>query len=154
MEGLFDFEQDGRYPLRRIPMRIRFNLDACGIRFSLTAWTLLSRDEREYLLNLPCGAEQQRQAYRDTLAAMLKPHAENPEARLEEIVVETMPAWQQVNLLPSFMIDHLTALALPIPTLEFWRDLSDLQRFTLIKLTRHGHRNTNLIPALKEFCLV
>ena len=54
MQGLFEFEQDGRYPLRRIPMIMRFNLDTCGIKISLTAWITLSRDEREELVALPC----------------------------------------------------------------------------------------------------
>tara|TARA_R110001599_G_scaffold64023_3_gene178468 strand:- start:39601 stop:40065 length:465 start_codon:yes stop_codon:yes gene_type:complete len=151
MEGLFDFEQDGRYPLRRIPMRIRFNLDACGVRFSLTAWTLLSRDEREWLLNLRCGSEQERQEYRDTLAQMLKPYADNPEAVLEKTIIDTMPAWQQTAIVPTAMVAHLMECALPIPTLEQWQNLSNLQRFALVKLTRSGHRNSNLIPALKEF---
>lgn len=153
MEGLFDFEQDGRYPLRRVPMHVRFNLDASGIRISLTAWALLRREEREQLLAMPSASTsaQERKAFSKTLATMLKPHAENPEAALEQTSVETAPAWLQTTTLPTAMVEHLVESALPSPTLDQWQRLSDLQRFTLIKLTRHGHQNTNLIPALHEF---
>ncbi len=39
------------------------------------------------------------------------------------------------------------------PTHAEWRALSDLQRFTLTKLTRAGHDNENFFPALVEFGL-
>lgn len=45
-------------------------------------------------------------------------------------------------------------IGVPAPTDAQWRDLSDLQRFTLIKLTRAGHDNDNFYPALVEFGLV
>jgi hypothetical protein len=48
----------------------------------------------------------------------------------------------------------LAELSLPVPTHEQWAGLSDLQRFALTKLTRSGHKNANLLPALKEFGLV
>jgi hypothetical protein len=38
-------------------------------------------------------------------------------------------------------------------TLPQWAGLPPLQRYVLIKLTRPGHRNENLLPALREFGL-
>jgi hypothetical protein len=32
-----------------------------------------------------------------------------------------------------------------------WRELTNLQRFALIKLSRPGHESKNFIKALKEF---
>lgn len=151
MEGLFDFEQDGRYPLRRIPMQVRFKLDACGLRISLTAWALLSREEREQLLALGAVSEAEQQTFRAALATMLKAYADNPDAVIEQTSIDAAPVWQQTAVLPSEMLEHLGESNLPIPTLDQWRHLSDLQRFALIKLTRRGHRNTNLLPALREF---
>ncbi|WP_076591533.1 nitrate reductase associated protein [Herminiimonas arsenitoxidans] len=154
MQGLFDFEQDGRYPLRRIPMVMRFNLDACGIRISLTAWITLSRDERELLVTLPCSSEVEQRVYRECLTAMLAPHADNPDAAIESVEIDASPAWKNTQMIPPPVIVSLTELALPLPTLAQWRSLSDLQRFALIKLTRSGHKNANLMPAMKEFGLV
>lgn len=152
MEGLFNFEQDGRYALRRIPMCVRYRLDECGLKISLAAWILLSRDEREKLLTISIDAALVRQTFRDTLLEMLKPHADNPDATIEEAAVNPKPACLQT--VPTVMVAHLTELALPVPALNQWQNLSNLQRFTLIKLTRPSHRNSNLRLALQEFGLM
>jgi hypothetical protein len=41
-----------------------------------------------------------------------------------------------------------------IITIEAWKDLSILQRFALIKLSRPSHENKNFLSALAEFNLV
>lgn len=154
MQGLFEFEQDGRYPLRRIPMIMRFNLDACGIRISLTAWITLSRDEREELVVMPCESKSDKERYRKRLTAMLAQHADNPDAAIESVEIEAAPAWKNSATLPQNMIESLQELGLPLPDLAQWAALNDLQRFALIKLTRSGHKNANLLPAMKEFGLI
>lgn len=154
MQGLFEFEQDGRYPLRRIPMIMRFNLDTCGIKISLTAWITLSRDEREELVALPCVSPAEQQTYRERLAALLAPHADNPDAVMEIVEVDPSPAWADLNAVPDAVAQGLDEMSLPVPTREQWTGLSDLQRFALTKLTRSGHKNANLLLALKEFGLV
>lgn len=154
MQGLFEFEQDGRYPLRRIPMIMRSNLDACGIKISLTAWITLSRDEREELVAMPCGSESQKNLYRKRLAAMLAQHADNPDAVIEYVAIEVAPAWKNSATLPQNMSESLQELGLPLPDVRQWAALNDLQRFAMIKLTRSGHKNANLLPAMKEFGLI
>lgn len=154
MEGLFNFEQDGRYALRRIPMCVRYRLDECGLKISLSAWILLSRDEREKLLSISIDAALDRPTFRDMLLQMLKPHADSPDAAIEEVMVDAMPAWLQTACVPTPMVSQLTASGLPVPTLEQWQNLSDLQRFALVKLTRPGHKNSNLTSALQEFGIV
>jgi hypothetical protein len=154
MQGLFEFEQDGRYPLRRIPMIMRFNLDTCGIKISLTAWITLSRDEREELVALPCTSPAEQQAYRERLATLMAPHADNPDAVIETVEIDQSPAWREPHVVPDVVAQGLAELSLPVPTHEQWAGLSDLQRFALTKLTRSGHKNANLLPALKEFGLV
>ncbi|MNR92595.1 hypothetical protein D3C72_236310 [compost metagenome] len=154
MQGLFEFEQDGRYPLRRIPMIMRLNLDACGIKISLTAWITLSREEREELVALPCASAGEQEAYRARLAAMLAPHADNPDAAIEAVAIDQAPAWHDAAVIPPAVSTGLAELALPVPTLAQWAGLNDLQRFALIKLTRSGHKNANLQPALQEFGLL
>ena len=125
MVGLFDFEQDGRYPLRRIPMITRFNLDACGIKISLAAWITLTRSEREQLLVIPCTSESEKIAYCAQLTAMLVSHADSLDAVVEFFETKTAPAWKNELELPPSMI----------------------------KLSRPGHKNTNLLPAMQEFGL-
>jgi hypothetical protein len=153
MMALFDFEQDGRYPLRRIPMIMRFNLDACGIRISLTGWITLSRAEREELVALPCASDMERTVFRTRLADMFAPHADNPDTVVEHVDIDASPTWKNTQAIPQSVVDTLKELSLPAMTSTQWAALKDLQRFALIKLTRSGHKNANLLPALKEFGL-
>jgi hypothetical protein len=153
MRGLFDFEQDGRYALRRIPMTVRFKLDACGVKLPLLGWALLRREQREQLLALPCQTSEEQQAYRQQIVDMLSEHANRPEAAAEFVGTDKAPLWQDVSVVPAQIVERLSELSVRSPTLDQWRSLDDMQRFALIKLTRSGHRNVNLLPALKEFGL-
>jgi hypothetical protein len=45
-------------------------------------------------------------------------------------------------------------LGVQAPSSEQWLGLSALQRFVLLKLSRPGSDNRNLIPALREFGLL
>ncbi|MEB3359399.1 MAG: nitrate reductase associated protein, partial [Synechococcales bacterium] len=38
--------------------------------------------------------------------------------------------------------------------LEHWRELTTIQRFALIKLSRSSHENRNFLPALREFQVI
>ncbi|MDQ7970606.1 MAG: nitrate reductase associated protein [Oxalicibacterium faecigallinarum] len=152
MTALFQFEQDGRYALRRIPMIVRFNLDAIGIRFDFPAWAVLTREERQELVDLPCTTDAQKARYRQRILDMLASHAELPDLGLEDIAVDSDPPWCSTTV-PADVVDTLSELDLPIPTDVHWQALSDLQRFVLIKLTRRGHKNANLQAALDEFGL-
>ncbi len=154
MRGLFEFEQDGRYPLRRIPMIMRFNLDTCGIKISLTAWILLRREEREELLIKPCGSHSEKDLYRALLFAMLEQHAGNPDAVIECVDIEAVSAWKNSAAMPQNLSASMQELGLPLLELAQWNALHELQRFALIKLTRSGHKNANLLPAMKEFGLI
>lgn len=153
MRDLFNFEQDGRYPLRRIPMVMRFKLDACGIKLPLIAWALLSREQRERLVDLPCTSTEEKQRFAEQIAQMLQIHADNPDAVLEFVAVEPLPPWRDVSVVPPQAVEQMLLLGLPVPTPDQWRGLTDLQRFALVKLTRSGHKNANLLPALREFGL-
>ena len=151
--ALFQFEQDGRYALRRIPMIVRFNLDNIGIRFDFPGWAALSKDERQELVDMPCVSDLEKALYRQRLMQMLAPHLDRPDLDLQSIAVDTNPLWAHETV-PSIVVDTLAELDLPIPTEHQWQDLSTLQRFALIKLTRPGHKNANLKPAMEEFGLM
>lgn len=153
MMTLFDFEQNGGYPLRRIPMIMRMKLDVCGLRISLAAWQALRRDERETLVAMPFASDEEREAFRARLVAMLAPYADDPEKAVEQVDIDPSPAWQQEKTVPQDVIDTLNALSLPAITQAQWASLSVLQRFALSKLTRPGHKNAKLLPALREFGL-
>jgi|SRR5690606_17837244 len=151
-DALFGFEQDGRYALRRIPMIVRFKLDTIGLRFDFAAWAVLTREERQELVDLPCRSESEKQHYRERLHAMLAPHADKAETRLQEEAVDPAPAWAQ-PVVPQQVHEALRTLNLDAVSDAQWQGLQALQRFALIKLTRPGHKNANLPAALREFGL-
>lgn len=153
MVTLFDFEQNGGYALRRVPMVMRLKLDVCGLRISLAAWQALSRDEREELVAMPFASDEQRAAFRACLNTMLAPYANDPEKAVAQVDIDPSPPWQQKDTVPQDVIDTLDALSLPAIDQAQWANLNELQRFALSKLTRPGHRNAKLLPALQEFGL-
>lgn len=71
---------------------------------------------------------------------------------LKEIACDAT-VWQQVDEVPAQVRDTLHALRLPSIQVSEWTQLSELQRFALIKLTRTDHTR-NLEPALREFGLL
>jgi len=54
---------------------------------------------------------------------------------------------------PEQVANALVGCGLATPGDTTWQQLTSLQRFTLVKLTRPGHKNANLLAALQEFGL-
>lgn len=147
---LFAFEDDFVTSLRCIPMAVRLKLDRSGIKLSLRQWSRFSRDDRRELLETPCAAAAEVEAYRVRLVELValraqeaaKPLPEPPQALLE-LAGET----------PRVVTSYALSVGAPPPTTRQWRRLTELQRFALIKLTRDNHDNVNFVPAMREFGL-
>lgn len=148
---LFQFEQDKYYPLRRIPLAIRLKLDRCGIKLILRDWVKFSRPEREELLELPCKRPAEVAAFAARLKDLITAAGGDADLR---VTIAAHPLWENTTAVPVSVKDYLTQAELPLPTLAQWAALSDMQRFALCKLTRAGHDNHNLLPALREFGLL
>lgn len=147
---LFQFEQDKYYPLRRIPLAIRIKLDRCGIKLILRDWVKFSREEREELLGMPCTHPPEVAAFAERLKVLIA--AAGGDQNLTVSIPEH-PPWEEATQVPAAIRDYLTQAGLPPLTTAQWAGLSELQRFALCKLTRAGHDNKNLLPALREFGL-
>ncbi|MDQ9169124.1 nitrate reductase associated protein [Oxalobacteraceae bacterium R-40] len=148
---LFQYEQDKYYPLRRIPMNMRLKLDLCGIKLSIGDWSKFSREDREKLVMMPYEKPEEIAAIRKRLLELI--------AACEGDSTETEPVrspapWTATSSVPATVCKQIEALGLSAPTQEQWADLSDVQRFALLKLTREGHENKKLPLALKEFGLL
>lgn len=150
-DHLFQFEQDKYYPLRRIPLAIRVKLDRCGIKLILRDWVKFSRPEREELLGLPCKRPEEVAAFAARLKELIAAAGGDPGL---SVTIAAHPPWEDTTALPISVSDYLAKAALPLLTLAQWAALSDVQRFALCKLTRAGHDNNNLLPALREFDLL
>jgi hypothetical protein len=147
-QTIFTFELDFAGTLRCIPMVVRFKLDLAGIKLTLRQWSRFERDERQELVLRPCGAEAEVGAYRRHVMDLIALRADEPPV---DMPVDPHPAWAATHCVPERLVRHARNLDLTPPTLEQWKAITPLQRFTLFKLTRPGHDNDNFEPAMNEF---
>ena len=147
-QRIFEFERDFAGVLYCIPMSVRLKLDNVGVKVSLKQWHKLTREERAELLARACDTEPARAAYRDFLISAIEMRTG---ARPQELAIEAHPEWEDDAHVPVQVRDYFSAQGMTAITLAQWAQLTAVQRFALIKLTRPGHSNENFLPALKEF---
>lgn len=150
MTTFFDFEADFVDSLRCIPMVVRMKLDTCGVKLKLAEWNHFTQAECERLVELPCAGSSDTAAYQDYVSNLILQHSGH-EASL--LAIDPDPAWLNDREIPATVLAKITEEGLEI-TVAQWANLTLLQRFALIKLTRSSHENNNFLPALREFSLV
>jgi hypothetical protein len=150
MTTFFDFEADFVDSLRCIPMVVRMKLDTCGVKLKLAEWNHFTQAECEGLVELPCAGSPDIAAYRDYVSNLIFQHTGH-EASL--LAIDPDPAWLNDREIPATVLAKIAEEGLEI-TVAQWANLTPLQRFALIKLTRSSHENNNFLPALREFSLV
>lgn len=148
---LFAFEHDFVTSLRCIPMAVRLKLDRCAIKLSLRQWSRFNREDRQALLEAPCGTEVEVEAYRAQLIELVALRAREEAKALAE---PPLALWESCGEAPPVVASYARSVGVSPPDEGAWRKLSELERFTLIKLTRDNHDNVNFIPAMREFGLL
>jgi hypothetical protein len=149
MTDFFQFEADFVDSLRCIPMQVRMKLDTCGIKLKLFHWNQFSQEERQTLVSLPCTTVEESQAYRDYLQNLVKEKTGEPAG---ELAIDPHPPWMDASTVPLNTQEKAAEFGVTI-TAQQWENLTPVQRFALIKLSRPSHENRNFFPALKEFKL-
>jgi hypothetical protein len=149
MAVFFKFEADFVESLRCIPMQVRYKLDTCGIKLKLSDWSHMTQVEHEALVELPCTTESEIQAYREYLENLILQRSGTPASTLS---IDPHPAWMDANNVPDSLQQKAQEIGFTI-TPQQWRDLTELQRFSLLKLSRPGHENENFPKAIAEFNL-
>ncbi len=149
-QTIFAFELDFAGTLRCIPMIVRLKLDLVGIKLTLRQWSRFERSERHELVQRPCDAEDAVKAYRRYVLDIIALRTDEPPV---DMSIDPCPAWAEIDSVPERLVRYAQDLELAPPTLEQWRAITPLQRFTLFKLTRPGHDNDNFEPAMQEFGL-
>lgn len=144
----FSFEEDFvEKNIRCIPMIVRFKMDKAGIKLKLNEWTRFTVGERIQLASMPCESENEARQYHEYLRSLVKKHT-NKDATLLE--VNGYPEWRLQYSIPvevrQRLVDENSDMSV-----EQWRDLTRLQRFALVKLSRPGHESKNFIKATREF---
>jgi hypothetical protein len=130
-------------------MAVRRKLDLAGIKLKLQHWSELDEAERAELL-----------AWADDDAAIeaLRQHLMTRSAALSAGQAKDLPRpdaepWQQATQLPDVLAASCAQLSLELRS-GGWRELTELQRFALVKLSHPGHEHRNLPRALAEFGLL
>lgn len=150
MVTFFKFEADFVNSLRCIPMQVRYKLDTCGIKLKLSDWNHITLIERENLVELPCNTEAEIAGYRNYLQQLILQRTGIPATNLP---IELHPTWMDSSNVPVRLQEKVQEIGVTL-TLEQWVDLTPLQRFVLIKLSRSGHENQNFPRAIAEFHLI
>ncbi len=150
MSVFFDFEADFVDSLRCIPMSVRMKLDTCGVKVKLAEWNHFTKQECDRLVELPCVEPQEIAAYQAYLSQLILRQTGHEPTLLE---IDPAPAWLEPDRIPPSIIIKASEDGVEI-TLAQWQNLTPLQRFALIKLTRSAHENHNFVPAMQEFGLV
>jgi hypothetical protein len=146
----FQFEADFVESLRCIPMQVRMNLDTCGVKLKLVHWNNFNEEEKQALVTKPCTTKEESQAYQEFLQSLVIKQTGKPAGMLD---IDDFPEWLNNDNIPENVQEKAAEFEQKI-TLEQWQNLTPLQRFALIKLSRKGHENLNFYPALKEFNLL
>lgn len=146
---LFGFEKDFADSLQCIPMEVRMKLDTCGVKLKLAHWNKFSHEERLALIERHCSGEEVAE-YRDFLQSLVTQKSGAPAS---ELAIDPHPPWLDETSLPPEVLLQAEKVGETI-TKSQWGDLTVLQRFALIKLSRSSHENENFLPAMKEFDLV
>jgi hypothetical protein len=145
----FDFEADFVDSLRCIPMSVRLKLDTCGVKLKLAEWNRFTQPECQQLVELPCDRDSEIATYRDYVSQLIFQHTGHAASLLS---IDPHPPWSNDREIPESVTTKATEENLNI-NLSQWANLTTIQRFALIKLTRSQHENNNFIPAIKEFGL-
>ena len=130
-------------------MAVRRKLDLAGVKLKLQHWSELGESERQKLL-----------AWADDPAAIeaLREHLLARTSGLSAGQAKELPRpadepWQQGEQLPAVLAASCSQLGLPLRA-GGWAELTELQRFALVKLSHPGHEHRNLPRALAEFGLL
>jgi hypothetical protein len=145
----FKFEADFVDSLRCIPMIVRLKLDTCGVKLKLAEWNHFTQSECQQLVDLPCEKSGEIDGYKEYVTGLIFQHTKNEAGLLS---INPQPPWLNDREIPFNITTKAAEEEINI-TLNQWINLTPLQRFALIKLTRSQHENNNFLPALIEFGL-
>ncbi len=149
-KGFFNFEEDFvEDNVRCIPMIVRFKMDAAGIKLKLAEWSKFKIEERLQLALLPSSTNEEIKLYHNHLSQLIEKYTCGKPTALP---IDEKPGWANLSCIPAILLEKAKEFDLII-TPGKWKDLTNLQRYTLLKLCRPGHENKNFQKAIKEFGL-
>jgi hypothetical protein len=141
----FKFESDFVDTLRCIPMCVRHKLDLAGVKLKLNEWSKLAQSEREYIASLHLNSRAEIQTFRNVVVILTRITS----GAMPSLMDPVTPDWNSTEI-PDQVAEKAVSLGVTVSP-EAWRNLGELPRFALMKLSRPGHEGKNFVPALEEF---
>jgi hypothetical protein len=130
-------------------MSVRFKMDLCGLKLSLTEWRRLSAEARRAVLDARCVEQVDVRRLRSFIELTIK--ASGGACPKAELIDDS--ARRHGTPVPEPVRAALLSVGITQVPETAWAGLDDLRRFALCKLGSRGHTR-NLVPALQEFGLL
>ena len=145
----FKFENDFVESLKCIPMIVRYKLDTCLIKLTLAEWAKMTTETKKTLAYALCENHIEIEQYR----YFLKEHIQHITGNSPKMLSHVSDSWNDLTDIPDEVYDKAIEWDCQPPTLAQWLNLSTMQRFALVKLSRSGHEGKNFPAAMREFGL-
>lgn len=132
-----------------IPMIVRLKLDLVGIKLKLAQWNRFDQEERLALSAGACESPEEQSIYKTILKVLIE---ESSGEKAVLLSPDPSPVWQDTDRVPELLQAKAAEFGWNIGQRR-WKGLTNLQRFSLIKLCQPGHENRNFPSAMQEFGL-
>jgi hypothetical protein len=146
--GFYPFEGPATIDLSLIPLSIRYKLDRAEIKLHLTQWQKISLDDRQRLLDTPCGTATEVIAYRALLLELIERYFSAPPT--SHPLTSDEP-WANSSRWPQVVIEQSEKQSTALPPVEKWQTLSEIDRHALFVLGRSKHAHEEFIAAMALF---
>jgi hypothetical protein len=146
--GFYPFEGPATIDLSLIPLSIRYKLDRAEIKLHLTQWQKISLDDRQRLLDTPCGTATEVIAYRALLLELIERYFSAPPT--SHPLTSDEP-WANSSRWPQVVIEQSEKQSTALPPVEKWQTLSEIDRHALFVLGRSKHAHEEFIAAMVLF---
>ena len=146
--GFYPFEGPATIDLSLIPLSIRYKLDRAEIKLHLTQWQKISLDDRQRLLDTPCGTATEVIAYRALLLELIERYFSAPPT--SHPLTSDEP-WANSSRWPQVVIEQSEKQSTALPPVVRWQALSEMDRHALFVLGRSKHAHQEFIAAMALF---
>ncbi len=146
--GFYPFEGPATIDLSLIPLSIRYKLDRAEIKLHLTQWQKISLDDRQRLLDTPCGTVTEVTIYRALLLELIERYFSAPPT--SHPLTSDEP-WANSSRWPQVVIEQSEKQSTALPPVEKWQTLSEIDRHALFVLGRSKHAHQEFIAAMALF---
>lgn len=146
--GFYPFEGPETIDLSLIPLSIRYKLDRAEIKLHLSQWQKISIDDRQRLLETPCGTATELTTYRALLLELIERYfSESPTFH----PLTSDEPWANSLRWPQVVIEQSEKQSTALPPVEQWQTLSEMDRHALFVLGRSKHAHQEFVAAMNLF---